>query len=70
MKIVEIWAKGYADADGLSRITIPDDADPAREARKAFGSFATVCSVRDANPPKAEPVSEDYARIMSKNDNS
>jgi hypothetical protein len=70
MKIVEIWAKGYADADGLSRITITDDADPAREARKAFGSFATVCSVRDANPPKVEPVSEEYARVMSKNDNS
>jgi hypothetical protein len=70
MKIVEIWAKGYADATGLSRITIADDADPGAEARKRFGSFARVFSVRPAVAPTVAPVSEAYARMMSRNDNS
>jgi hypothetical protein len=70
VKIVEVWAKGYADESGLSRITILDDADPAAEARRAFGSFASVASVRPVNPPKAEPISEAYARLMSRNDNT
>jgi hypothetical protein len=70
MKIVEVWAKGYADESGLSRIEISDDADPAVEARKTFGSFASVASVRPKNPPKAEPISEAYQRVMSRNDNT
>jgi hypothetical protein len=70
MKIVEIWAKGYADRDGLSILKIEDDADPVAAARQEFGNWATVYSVRPANPPKVEPVSEEYARMMSRNDNS
>lgn len=70
MKIVEIWAKGYADESGLSRMTLPDDADPAAEVRKTFGAFARLAGVRPANPPKPEPISEAYARAMSRNDNS
>lgn len=70
MNTVEIWAKGYADATGLSRIIIADDADPAVEARKRFGSFARVVSVRPLNLPPVASVDEVYARLMSRNDNS
>lgn len=69
-KIVEIWPRGYAHQDGLARITIADDADPAREVRKQFGGIASIFSVRPANPPPVEPLDEAYARAMSRNDNS
>lgn len=69
MKIVDVWAKGYADQAGTSRIEIADDADPRREAVKAFGSFASLAGVRPKNPPKAEPISEAHQRAMSRNDN-
>jgi hypothetical protein len=70
MKIVEVWPRGYAHQDGTSRLTIEDDADPQRAASAKFGSFARVSSVRPANPPVVEPVSEAYARMMSQHDNS
>jgi hypothetical protein len=70
MKIVQVWPKGYAAPGGLTALTIDDDADPARAARAACGMFAAVFSVRPAIPRKVEPVSEAYARTMSRNDNS
>lgn len=70
MIIVEVWAKGYADQTGLSRLTIEDHVDPAVAAKNAFGSFARVAGVRPVNPVAVPPVSEAYARMMSQNDNS
>ena len=70
MKIVKVWPLGYASPSGLAILTIADDANPDVAACAAFGSFAKVSSVRPAIPPTVEPVSEAYARMMSKNDNS
>ena len=70
MKIVEFWAKGYANQDGPSRLIIEDDADAASAVRKASGPCAVMFSVRPQNPPKVAPVSAEYARMMSQNDNS
>jgi hypothetical protein len=70
MKIIDVWAKGYADHTGLSRLTVEDHVDPAVAARKTFGSFARVAGVRPAIAPVVPPVSEAYARMMSQNDNS
>ena len=70
MQIVEVWPRGYAHQDGTARLTIEDHADPARAVRDAFGSFAKVSSARPAKPAPVEPVSEAYARMMSRNDNS
>lgn len=69
-KIVEIWAKGYADETGLTVLRLEDDVNIVDHVRKTFGSFARVSSVRIANPRKVAPVSEEYARMMSRNDNS
>lgn len=68
-KLVSIWPKGYADSDGKT-VRMAHNADFAREARKLFGYGATVYAVRDLRPAPVEPVSEEYARAMSKNDNS
>lgn len=70
MKIVEVWPRGYAHQDGTSRLEIEDHVDPARAATSAFGALATVYSVRPAKPAPVEPISEAYARMMSRNDNS
>jgi hypothetical protein len=70
MKIVQVWRRGYAAQDGLVSLTIADDADPATAARAVFGPCAAVFSVRPQIRRPAEPVSEAYARMMSRNDNS
>ena len=70
MKIVEVWPRGYAHQEGTSRLTIEDHVNPARAVIAAYGSLAKISSVRPANPAPVEPVSEEYARMMSRNDNS
>lgn len=52
MKIVEVWAKGYADHTGLSRLNIEDDADPAVASPKRIrvvrqGSRGAACYSAD-----------------------
>lgn len=69
---ITVWTKGYADADGKGWIkahplVTRQEADAL--ARERFGSFARVMSVQSPRPA-GPPVSEAYARAMSRNDNS
>ena len=64
---VAIWPKGCAHQDGTKKLQMAHGADYAREAIKAFGSFASVSSVNEAFPIKrTEKFSEEYIREMSK----
>ena len=69
---IKVWPRGYAHEDGLTTVKLPGNADVDAELRKRFGSFFKVWSrhdTRDVVRP-VEPVSEEYARMMSRNDNS
>jgi hypothetical protein len=70
MRIVEFWPRGYAHEDGPGRMLIADDGDPAAKVRAVHGPVAAVFSVRPAVIELRPPVSEAYARAMSRNDNS
>jgi len=70
MKIIDIWPRGYAHADGPKILRINDDVDPRQAAVTAFGPMATVYSVRQPVTFPVERISEKYARLMSQNDNS
>jgi hypothetical protein len=65
MQIVEYWPKGYADASGLSRITIADDQDPVTEVRRVSNSWATIASVRPVRTEPVEQFDPAYIRMMS-----
>lgn len=63
-----VWPKGYAS--GRAERVIVNHPDLAeREAKLEFGEAATIfcCFEVDDNPP---PITEEYAREMSRNDNS
>jgi hypothetical protein len=70
MRIVEFWPRGYAAEGGPGRMLISDDGDPAAKVRAVHGPIAVIFSVRPAQVRLTEPVSEAYARTMSRNDNS
>lgn len=64
-KTLEIWPKGYADQDGLVRVTVPLDADNAQEVRKV-SPYASLCRVVDHSIERpVEQFSEEYIRMMS-----
>lgn len=70
MKIVEIWANGYADETGLTVVRLEDDVDAAAYVRKNHGPYAAIASIRPVNHPRKEIISESYAKMMSRYDNS
>ena len=67
MITVEIWAKGYADRDGLTRIQLPLDSTDAEigSAVRQVGMWATLASVRrpyvsDLTPSQAAAYAQAY----------
>lgn len=64
---VEIWPKGYAAETGLARVQMAHCANFEVEARKLFGSFASISSKRETYPVrKVENFSAEYIKEMSK----
>jgi molybdenum cofactor biosynthesis enzyme MoaA len=51
MITLEIWARGYADETGLTRVRLPLDSTPAEihRAVRKVGMFAQLAGVRRAS---------------------
>lgn len=64
---VAIWPKGYADREGTKTLQMAHGTNYEAEARKAFGSWASVSSVNEAYPLRnGRTFSAEYIREMSK----
>lgn len=69
--IVEVWPEGYATQAGLSLFKMPaesTDAEIKAEVRRRFRYGELACIRRPL--VTSEVISEEYARVMSRNDNS
>lgn len=67
---VEVWPNGYANSAGTRSIKMLATATEAQinaEVRRLY-SFGSISSIR--RPSTVAPVSEEYARMMTKGDNT
>mgnify|MGYP006266899369 CR=1 FL=1 len=69
---VEIWARGYADRDGLRRVVLPLDSTETdiRRAVRGVGMFATLAGIRRAYTVDLTPQQTDAYIQAYRGDNT
>jgi hypothetical protein len=69
---LEIWARGYADRDGLTRVVLPADSTEAdiRRAVRGVGMFATLAGVRRPHTVDLTPQQAAAYALAYRGDNT
>jgi hypothetical protein len=69
---VEIWARGYADSAGLTRVVLPADSTDAeiRRAVRGVGMSATLAGVRRPHTVDLTPQQAAAYALAYRGDNT